>query len=474
MPETLIRDVRHSLRALSRSPAFALAAVAALALGIGVNTAIFSVVNAVLLRPLAFPDADRLVFFMSTSPQGSGTAGLAGQVRALPRAGRTSSRPCRRSTPGSSTTPAATFPEQMPFGRVSPGVLRPVRGAHAASAARSRPRRTGPAARRWPCSAAVCGPRRFGSDPDVLGKAISLGGEPYTSWASSGGFDFADLGADPQVWLPFQLDPNTSDQGHYFRAAGRLKAGVSLEQAQAQVKASTSRVSSGSFPGALGDPKNGFNVQPIGEVLVRAFAPVAAGPGGRGRLRAADRLRQRGEPAPGARHRPQARGGHPRRARRLAAADRPPGADRERGAVAGRRRARAASSGIVGIRALLAVNTAGLPRIGENGCAGAARRRVLGFTLAVSVATGLLFGLIPALQSSRADLASDAQGERPAAPGSGGLRQNKTRAVLVVSEVALALTLLVGSALLIRTAVALGRVEPGFDARQRADHADVA
>src|SRR5512147_44237 len=72
MLETLIRDVRHSVRVIFRSPAFAVAAVAALALGIGVNTAVFSVVNAVLLRPLAFPQAERIVFLMSTSPQGSG------------------------------------------------------------------------------------------------------------------------------------------------------------------------------------------------------------------------------------------------------------------------------------------------------------------------------------------------------------------------------------------------------------------
>src|SRR5436189_3248789 len=74
MFDTLIRDVRHALRMFVQSPAFALAAVAALTLGIAVNTAIFSVVNAVLLRPMPFPDPGRIVFFMTTSPQGSGAA----------------------------------------------------------------------------------------------------------------------------------------------------------------------------------------------------------------------------------------------------------------------------------------------------------------------------------------------------------------------------------------------------------------
>ena len=90
--------------------------------------------------------------------------------------------------------------------------------------------------------------------------------------------------------------------------------------------------------------------------------------------------------------------------------------------------------------------------------------RVSMFTLAISVATGLLFGLIPAFQSSRVDIAGTLK-ENAGRTGSGGFRQNKTRSLLVVSEVALALTLLIGSALLIRTAIALAHVDPGFDAK---------
>jgi predicted permease len=117
--------------------------------------------------------------------------------------------------------------------------------------------------------------------------------------------------------------------------------------------------------------------------------------------------------------------------------------------------------GTLGIRALLSVNTAGLPRVGQDGALVATDWRVLVFTLGVSLLTGVIFGLIPALQSSKTDLTSTLK-ETGGRSGT-GFRQNKTRSVLVVVEVALALTLLVGSALLIRSAIALNRVDPGFD-----------
>ncbi len=84
--DSFLKDLKHAIRALAHSPAFALAALSALTLGIGANVAIFSVVNAVLLRPVALPEPDRLVVFMNVTPQGTGPGGLAGQVRALPPA----------------------------------------------------------------------------------------------------------------------------------------------------------------------------------------------------------------------------------------------------------------------------------------------------------------------------------------------------------------------------------------------------
>jgi putative ABC transport system permease protein len=118
--------------------------------------------------------------------------------------------------------------------------------------------------------------------------------------------------------------------------------------------------------------------------------------------------------------------------------------------------------GFMGVRGLLAVSPAGLPRIGEDGSAIGMDWRVLGFTLGVSLLTGILFGLFPAFTASRTDLNSTLK-ESSSRSGT-GFRQSKARSLLVISEVSLALVLLVGSALLIRTFIALHEVGPGFDA----------
>jgi putative ABC transport system permease protein len=117
--------------------------------------------------------------------------------------------------------------------------------------------------------------------------------------------------------------------------------------------------------------------------------------------------------------------------------------------------------GYLGIRALMSVNTAGLPRVGEDGALIGIDWRVLLFTLTVSVTTGIVFGLIPALQGSRTEL-NTALKDSSSRSGT-GFRQNKTRSILVIVEMALAVVLLVGSALLIRTSIALQSVDPGYN-----------
>jgi predicted permease len=302
--------------------------------------------------------------------------------------------------------------------------------------------------------------RRFGSGPRIVGTPISIGGDPYVVVGIIGpSFDVSDFGPPPDVWVPFQLNPQTTDQGHYFQAAGRLVPGVTLEQAQARLKLSTADFER-KFPNALGRDTT-FSAQLLEDALVANVRPTlwlllgavslvlliaCANVANLLLARATSRKREIAvRAAIGA--------GRGRILRQLLT---------ESVLLSLVGGALGLVFGIIGIRALLAVNTAGLPRIGENGSIVTVDWRVLAFTIVLSIVTGIVFGLIPALHASRTDLSSTLK-EGSSRAGS-GFRQNKTRSVLVVAEVALALVLLIGSALLVRTAVALRTVDPGFDA----------
>ena len=226
MLEAFIRDLKQSLRMFRQSPAFTFAAVAALTLGIGANTAIFSVVNAVLLKPVPFPDPDRLVIFMNTSNQGGG-----GNPGAPPakfqhwRAQEAVVQDVAAFRTGIVNYTGGTFPEQLRSGQVSADFFK----AFGAPVLRGR---TFTAADDTPDAerVVVLGQRfwesRFNRADDVVGKAISLSGDSYTVVGVLGEFDFTEYGPTPQVWMPFRIPANTADQGHYFQAAGRLKPGV--------------------------------------------------------------------------------------------------------------------------------------------------------------------------------------------------------------------------------------------------------
>ncbi len=454
----MLRDIKHAFRMFVQSPAFALAAVAALTLGIAVNTAIFSVVNAVLLRPLAFPEAERIVFYMST-----------GQGPGFPAASPAKFAHFQRQTEVTELASAfnnflvnytdGSFPEQLRAGRVSAKFFR-LFGAQTMmgrtfSADEDRPRGD-----KVTIISKTFWQDRLKSDPQILGKALSLGGTQHTVIGVLNDFEMGDLFNQPmQVWVPFQLDPDTSDQGHYFQSAGRLKPRVSLEQGQARLKTSAADFEA-RFKGALG-PQGGFSVERIGEVLVRnvrqslfvligavgfVLLIACANVANLLLVRATGRKREIAIRA--------ALGGSRGRIISQVLTE-----SMVLSVIGG---ALGLLFGVLAIRTMLSINTAGLPRIGQEGVLVGVDWRVVGFTTVLSLAIGLIFGLIPAMQSTRVDLTSTLK-ETGGRSGT-GFRQNQTRSILVVTEVALALTLLVGSALLIRSAIALGRVEPGFDA----------
>jgi putative ABC transport system permease protein len=457
MLENFLKDLKHSVRMFAQSPAFTLAAVAALTLGIGANTAIFSVVNAVLLRPVALPDPDRIVVFMNTTPEGSFSAGSPAKFQHW-RAQDTVVEDVSAYRTGVVNYTGGGFPEQLRSAQVSADFFRlfgaPVIRGRTFTADEDRPQ-----GNRVAVLSHGLWTTRFNSDPDVIGKAISLSGEQYTIIGVLGEFDFREFGPPPQVWLPFQLDPNTSDQGHYFQVAGRMKPAVTLEQAQARLQLSANEYRT-KFPNAL-PPTNGFSVDPIRTALVRnvrssllvlagavSFVLLIACANVANLLlvRATGRRREMAIRA--------AIGGSRGRIVRQLLTE-----SVLLSAVGG---ALGLLLGVLGIRALMAVNTAGLPRVGEEGALVGVDWRVLAFTLLVSIGTGLLFGLLPAVHAARTDLTTTLK-ESSGRSGT-GFRQNLARSVLVVTEVALALVLLIGSALLIRTAIALNRVDPGFDA----------
>src|SRR4029450_9997637 len=122
----------------------------------------------------------------------------------------------------------------------------------------------------------------FSADPAILGKTLSLSGEPYAVIGVIGPeFDIAEFGQAPDLWVPFQLDPNTVDQGHFFQAAARIKPDVTLEQAQARLTLSAQDFRS-KFPQALQE-NNAFSVEPLQQVFVRNARPtrlILRAPGG--------------------------------------------------------------------------------------------------------------------------------------------------------------------------------------------------
>ena len=455
--ENLLQDIRYAFRMLRRSPGFTATAIAALALGIGANTAIFTVVNTVLLQPLAYPQPDRLVQLELSSAGGNGNVTsipkytiwreqtqLFQDVAAYDGGG-----------PGVNLT-GGDRPEQLKGVHVSASFF-PLFGASMTVGRAFSEDEDRPGGAHLVVLGNGVWRRRFAADPNIVGKNIELGGEPYLVT----GVLAATFSSDPpaDIYLPLQADPNSTDQAHYLHSAARMKPGVTLAQAQAAMKLAAEEYKR-KFPGniAMG-PQDSFTAEPlrdtvigdvrksllillgaVGMVLLIACANVA----NLLLVRATMRKREIAiRAAMGA--------GRGRIIRQLLT---------ESVLLSLGGGALGLILGYFGVHALLTINPGNIPRIGEQGGAITLDWRVLAFTLIVSLGTGILFGLIPAFNASHADLGLTLK-ESGVRSGS-GLSQNKARATLIVTEVALALVLLVGAALLIRTFAALRGVNPGF------------
>jgi len=454
--ESFIHDVKHSIRMFVHAPGFTATAVAALALGIGANTAIFSVINRVLLRPMPYPEPDRFVFFMNVSPEGSGQGASPAKFNFW-----------RKQTQSIEYASAWRFgvanfnsggnPEQIQQTQASADFFR-LCGARAVLGRTFTEEEDRPGGPDVVVLAHGFWRRRFGSDPDVIGKTIVLNGAPHqVIGVTDPGFTI-EIEQPPDVYTPFKLDPHSTDQGHYFNSGARLKPGVTLAAANAQFRAAAEEFRR-MYPNALG-PKQSFGVEPLREVLVRgvrtylwillgavSFVLLIACANVANLLLARAMVRRREiviRTAVGA--------GRRRIIRQLLT---------ESvllsmfGGVVG------LIVGYLGIRAILRINPGNIPRVGVEGAGVTLDGMVVLFTLGLSIVTGILFGLIPALQASRADLggAMKESGDR----GGTGFRHNKARSLLVITETALALVLLIGAGLMLRTFAALRAVEPGFE-----------
>jgi predicted permease len=456
--DTLIQDIRYAARKLLRTPGFTVIAVATLALAIGATTAVFSLVNGVLLKPLPYPQPEQLVRIGSTRTGAEADAAPAFMsfldFRDL-RAGSTSiAQMAAINTSTRNISGDGAQPLRLRAARVSVNFfdifavpMQQGRGFAANEAIDGADRVVVVSDGLWRSY--------FGADPRTVGRAITLDGEPYTVVGiAPAGFDYP---SERDIWTPLAPQAWEEDPGnrgaHYLQGIGRLKPGATAAAAKRELE-TLAKALEVQFPesntnfGATAEPlleQMVGDVRPalfamlgaVGFVLLIACANVA----NLLLVRAASRETELAvRTALGA-----ARG---RLVRQLVT-------ESLLLSVAGAVVGSAIALWIVD--AVVAFGPQGLPRLGEV----TVDARVLGFTALVAIVTGLAFGLVPALVAARSET-----GQMLRESGRGTSHRaatNRTRALLVVAEFALAVVLLVGAGLLIRSFVRLVRVDPGFD-----------
>jgi putative ABC transport system permease protein len=446
--DRLIQDLRYALRTFVRQPIVTLTAIAALALGIGANTAVFSVVYAVLLKPLPYPDPDALIYVHDSYPAVRfASVGFAKYV-ALRERNRTLDALGAMTPIGLTLTGSGAEPEQVPASRVTADLFRTMR--------------VEPLYGRWftadedqPGSAPVIvlghalWMRRFGADPGIVGSAITVDGRSLTvTGVMPPGFTYPGR---TDAWVPLKMSVATAESGNFLRLIGRLRPGISVDQARADLEAVTA-----AYNQERG-VKRGIMVWRLHEitvdssrrmllilqgavvfVLLIACANVA-------NLLLARSVARRRELAV----RTALGAGRWRIIRQLLT-------ESVLLAIAG------AGSGLVLagwlLRLFRALAPAGFPRATALSIDGG----VLVFTVVVAVLTGLVFGVAPARRAIRTDpndALRDASGRGASSAGGHGASR-----ALVVGEVALAVILVVGAALIVKSLLRLQRQDTGFRA----------
>lgn len=451
--EALIQDLRYGIRLLVKNPAFTLIAVITMALGIGANTALFSVVNGVMLKSLPFKEPGRLFFALETNakfpPPGVSASTL--NYRDWKEQNRSfESLSARQGFVGnltSSDQPEKIIGEKVTADYFATLGVMPLTG-RTFTEAEDKPGGT-------PVILLSQGlwQRRFGSAANIVGQVIPVNGQSTTVI----GVMPNDYRPNIEFWMPMALTYQNADRNlHNIQVIGRLAAGSSQEQAQTEMSTIAQRLVE-QYPdantgwGVAVVPFNDLviiNIRPalmillaaVGFVLLIACANVA----NLLLARAASREKEI--------------------AIRLAM-----------GASRGRLIRQVLTESVLialigggvgvlialwGTEALVSLNQQGIPRAGEIGVDG----RVLGFALLISVVAGMLFGFVPALQASKSNLNETLKdGGKSAA---GHARGHRIRGILVVVQVALAFVLLMGAGLLIKSFSKLQQVNVGFNREQ--------
>lgn len=223
---TLLVDVRHAVRLLIKSPGFAIVAICALALGIGANTAIFSVVNTVLLKPLPYPDSERIMAVVRTSKAGESNSASIPKFMAWRKNDAFESLAVYDFAGPGLNLNGGDSPEQVKGIHVSADFFR-VFGVSPVIGRDFIEEEDRPGGPRVAVLSNELWKTRFGGDPRTVGGKVSLNGEPYIVIGIMPPGYVSDSPAD--VWIPLQADPNSTNQGHYLKTAARLKSGVSQE-----------------------------------------------------------------------------------------------------------------------------------------------------------------------------------------------------------------------------------------------------
>ena len=460
--QTLIQDLRYGARMLLKNPGFTLIAVITLALGIGANTAIFSVVNAVLLRPLPYAEPERLVALWESNTQRPESRNSISYPNFFDW--RAQSKSFKRMASYYTNDMALTgvaAPVNLRSAVVSPELFATL-GVK-------------PQLGRWfvgeeekpGIRAAIINhglwQRQFGGDPNIVGRAVTLNGKQFNVvGVMPAGFQFPIEAEPVEVWVTSSIDGEKSDPKEpaqneqrgalFLQAVGRLNPGVTLERAQAEMNVIGANLEK-QYPDT--NTRHGVKLIPYHNDLVHDYSEalwLILGAVGCVLLIACANVANLLLARATARYKEIA----------VRAAL---GADRRRviRQLLTESLLLGLGGGLLGLllawwgaAALIRLIPEDVPRLAEINIDG----RVFGFTLLISVVTGVVFGLAPALQASKVEL-TEAIKEGSRGSGAGG--RGRLRGALVVAEIAIALMLLIGAGLLLQTFRRLQQVDLGFD-----------